>query len=165
MTNKILWNYYSHSSLRKLLAFIILLFTTFFGFGCCIMLIISIFYVITGQATIISLLALIYCMLGNWLMGIVFSSMYNDIQTSEQGIRVQVFQAWWVFVGWEDVLDIRPAFTSLQRTQVVFVNKLTPFHRFLGIMYGFKTVFYISPIIENHDELIKIITQHIKASP
>lgn len=74
---------------------------------------------------------------------------------------VQVFFFWWVFIPWENVLEIRPRFRKsiiLKEATVILVRKLTPFHRLIGVLVGkSKPGFQISHSIGGYSELIDLI--------
>lgn len=68
----------------------------------------------------------------------------QDFVLSKDGLRVQVFRFWWKELEWDDVLVLKepwlyPGFS------ILILNRLTPLHRLLGLVYGFtvKPVFFI----------------------
>jgi hypothetical protein len=68
----------------------------------------------------------------------------QDFVFSKEGLRLQVFRYWWRELAWDDVLELKepwlyPGFT------ILILRRLTPFHRLLGLVYGFtfKPAFFI----------------------
>jgi hypothetical protein len=90
-------------------------------------------------------------------------SMYSDVHLSEEGIRVQVIGLWWIFVPWQDVLDIRPTVQASllghRRSQVVFVRKLTWLHWIIGWVLGLKPrpAFNIKGTQTGYDDAVRMI--------
>jgi hypothetical protein len=97
------------------------------------------------------------------LFPLLFLSMYSDVHISEKGIRVQVISLWWIFVPWQDVLDSRPtiqaSFWGHQRSQLVFVRKLTFLHWIIGWILGLrlKPAFNIKGTQEGYDDAVQMI--------
>jgi hypothetical protein len=89
-----------------------------------------------------------------------------DIRATDRGLYVQVFFFWWVFVPWESILEIRTQFKkSILRKEstVVLVQRLTPFHRLIGVQVGkLKPGFRIERTISKYDELINLIQNYVE---
>lgn len=91
----------------------------------------------------------------------------SDVRTTEEGLYVQVFFFWWVFVPWKNILETRTRFKKsiLRRkeTTVVLVRSLTPFHRLIGVTVGrLKPGFQIESSISGYAELIDLIQKKIE---
>jgi hypothetical protein len=88
-----------------------------------------------------------------------FSNFEPDIQVSEQGLKVQTFWFWWIFIPWEDVKEIKVPLFGLSRSHLIIVRKLTVIHRIIGIAGGtfFKPAFLVSPKLERYSELVSTI--------
>jgi hypothetical protein len=70
------------------------------------------------------------------LVIIIILNSAQDFVLSEGGLRLQVFRYWWRDLQWDDVLELKdhwlyPGFT------ILILKQLTPFHRLLGLVYGF----------------------------
>jgi hypothetical protein len=91
-----------------------------------------------------------------------FLNLYPDIRASDDGLAVQVFLFWWVFVPWEDVVDIRPTGVSKllgsSRSRLVVVRHLTLAHRLIGGADSrFRPAFIIKATMQGYDELMRLI--------
>ncbi len=64
-------------------------------------------------------------------------------------------------VSWDEIIEIKPTFRS-RKTYVVLTNALTPFHRFIGLIYGLsvKPAFIIYPTISEYESLVETIKSH-----
>lgn len=93
------------------------------------------------------------------LFPLIFSNMYPSIRISNDGISVQVFLFWWIFVPWKDVEDIRHI--RLSRSRLVIVRRLTPVHRLFGssITWKFKPAFIIKRTLKGYNEAVKTIEE------
>jgi len=82
-------------------------------------------------------------------------------------MRVRVFIFKWVFIPWEDVLGITvtpiPGGNDPNLWRFIRVRRLTLFHRLSSICYctGIKPVLIINKHIENYEELIRTIEEHV----
>lgn len=89
-----------------------------------------------------------------------------DVKVNEAGLFIQVFFFWWVFVAWENVLEVRPRFrNSILRKEatVVLVQKLTPLHRLFGIFVrSSKPGFQINHSIGGRNELMDLIQRKME---
>ena len=89
-----------------------------------------------------------------------------DIRVTDKGLFIQAFFFLWIFVSWEDVLEIRPQYRiSILRKKaaVVLVRKLTPFHWLIGMLRGkLRPGFQISHSINGYEELIDLIQRKIE---
>jgi hypothetical protein len=94
---------------------------------------------------------------------VLLSNTYPDIKLFEQGIAVQVFIFWWIFINWEEIEDIRPVLGGFSRSRLVIVQRLTPVHRLFGWMYSYSTkpAFLIMPTLEGYEQLIQIMRRSI----
>jgi hypothetical protein len=100
----------------------------------------------------------------------LFANFEPDIQVADDGLYVQAFIFWWIFVPWADIETIRPTLTSYvlrNSPHIVIVKRLTPIHRFISCMYAFslKPGFLIRRRIERFDELLKIIKDKVAHNP
>ncbi len=94
---------------------------------------------------------------------------FPDIDTDEEGLLVEFL---WkrIRVSWNDVIELKPMFRygipsfGNPIPVVVITNKLTPFHRLYGLLYGFsfKPAFVIQPAISEFELLKTNIEKHIK---
>jgi hypothetical protein len=94
---------------------------------------------------------------------------FPDIDTDEEGLLVEFL---WkrIRVSWDDVIELKPVFMygipSFGRPVpvVVLTEKLTPFHRVYGLLYGFSTkpAFVIQPGVSEFELLKNDIEKHIK---
>jgi hypothetical protein len=97
---------------------------------------------------------------------IIIGIIQPDVRVTDTGMFVQVFFFWWVFVPWKNILEIttRSKKSILHRqTTVVWVQKLTPFHRLIGVIGGkLKPCFQIEPSISGYNELIGLIQKKVE---
>lgn len=97
----------------------------------------------------------------------LFLNLYADVWLSEQGIAVQVFWIRWIFVPWEDVLDMRPTIQARlfghRRSRLVFVRRLTVLHRCIGWLHGLtpRPAFNIKATQEGYDEAVGLIRRKL----
>lgn len=116
--------------------------------------------IMAGQANnlipVIGLIGVLVLLLIGWF---ALLNMFPAVQTSAQGIRVQFFWFWWLFIRWEDVIGLYQWQISGKRIVIVVTRKLTPFHLIYGITYAemLKPAFLISASIVKYDELIRTI--------
>jgi hypothetical protein len=95
------------------------------------------------------------------------STLYTEVVASDEGMKVRVLIFKWMFVPWEDVLGITitplPGGNDPNLWRFVQVRKLTLFHRVAGLAYytGLYPVLIINKHIEDYEELIRIIEEHI----
>lgn len=89
------------------------------------------------------------------------SNAYPNIKVYDEGLKVQVFLFWWVFVPWVDIENMW-TIGVFRKSYPVTVRQLTPVHRIIGLGYGsLKPVFSFTRAIKRYNELIKIIEQNI----
>jgi hypothetical protein len=86
---------------------------------------------------------------------------YPNIDVYEEGLEIQLFWIFRLFVPWEDVLALRTKIGVSKRIRVVVVRKLTPFHRLMGTsLHGKRRpTFAILPSIDRYHELIRTIKE------
>jgi hypothetical protein len=98
---------------------------------------------------------------------VFFSNMYSDIRISDSGLGVKVFLFWWVFLGWDEVEEIRSGPLSLSGTRLIVVRRLTPFHRLIGLSAGWtlKPVIVIRRNLQGFHEAVRVVSEKIGESP
>jgi len=88
---------------------------------------------------------------------VTIANMFSVVTITTNGLQVQTFLFWWVFIPWDDIIFIQAY--QMGRYHIIGVNYLTPIHKHLfGIWYG-KPVFYIYKGINGYTELIQIIKE------
>jgi hypothetical protein len=104
-----------------------------------------------------------------FLLGSFFLNQYTEIIVADQGMWVRVFLLKWVFVPWEDVLNITttPSTYLPALLHLIQVRKLTVFHRLISITYraGSKPSIVINGHMRNYQELLETIEKHIGQKP
>lgn len=107
---------------------------------------------------------------GAWIpifLGCTLLTLYTEVVVTEEGMKVRVFIFKWVFIPWEDVLDITvtpiPGCNDPNLWRFVRVRRLTFFHRLASICYltGLKPVLIINKHMEGYEELIRTIEEHV----
>lgn len=97
---------------------------------------------------------------------IITAIIQPDVRATDTGLFVQVFFFWWIFVPWANILETKTRFKkSILRKEatVVLVQRLTPFHRLIGIRVGrLKPAFQIEHSISGYDELINLIQKKME---
>jgi len=102
----------------------------------------------------------LFCLLSAALFPLLSSNDLPSIRISDDGISVQVFLFWWVFVPWEEVQEIKKR--PLLRSRLVVVRWLTPIHRLIGsTATGFRPAFVLKRSLIGFDEAVKTIEQRI----
>ena len=109
-----------------------------------------------------------------WSIVMLISTYYfgQNITVTDEGLLIE-FLGKDLLVSWDKVdkvIETKPAFGFLKsyRNQkhvcVVLTNALTPFHRFIGLLYGLsvKPAFIIYPTISEYSSLIETIKKHVK---
>lgn len=119
---------------------------------------------VAGAIVIVGLVGVFAFFLVAWL---AIWQMFPEIQTSSQGIKVRFFWFWWLFVPWDDIVDVFRWRLAGRRTVVVVVERLTHFHRLYGAVYAetARPAFLISESIEHYDELVQTIKLHTVKDP
>lgn len=86
-----------------------------------------------------------------------------EICLDEAGISIS-FMLGQTRIPWEHVLSLRIRRFPRSRTLVI-AKKITPLHYVYGLVYGhtFRPSFIVAMTLENREELIAEIQQHIKA--
>jgi hypothetical protein len=103
-------------------------------------------------------------------ISVFFLNLYSDIRVLQDGIEVQVFLLWWIFVPWENVLDIRPTIQSRilghRRSQLILVRRLTIFHRYIGWSLGMtlKPAINIKGTQRGYDDAVRLIRERLGKS-
>lgn len=105
------------------------------------------------------------------VLGGILLTLYTEVIVSDDGIKARVFVFKWVFIPWNDVLDViatpllgYAGYADSQLWCFVRVRKLTPFHRLASACYltGLEPVLIINMHIEGYEELIQIIKDHVE---
>ena len=100
-------------------------------------------------------------------MGVFFLSQFNEIILGNKGIKVSVFYFFWIFVPWEDIIDITthpfPGYRDPTLLRIIKVRNLTIFHRLAGLVYftGSHPIILISKYISNYDDLVNSIEKEL----
>jgi len=92
---------------------------------------------------------------------------HNTIQVVETGLRITTFGPFlfWKFVPWEEIVGIENAIRLDRWRQVIWVikvKKLTPWHEYLGVAYGFGRcpIVLLTSDMDDRYQLIEIIEQN-----
>lgn len=102
-----------------------------------------------------------------FFIGMSLLTLYTEVIVTEAGMKVRVFIFKWVFIPWEDVLEITvtplPGYSDPNLWRFIRVRKLTLFHRLDSICYltGLKPVLIINKHMEGYEELIRIVEEHV----
>jgi hypothetical protein len=90
---------------------------------------------------------------------LIFPNLEPDIQVVDEGLRVQFFWFWWLFIPWEDIESIQTPLFGLSRSRLLLSPKLTVIHRLIGTCYRtfFRPAVLISSTLKGYNELIRII--------
>jgi hypothetical protein len=119
-------------------------------------------------------LAIVVVVLGVWcsiamfgLMIAFFVNFQPDIKVSQEGLYIQVFIFWWVFVPWANIEAIRPTWISCilptNSSRIILVERLTPVHRLFGLYaFSFRPGFLLRRQMKGFDELLTIIENNIE---
>lgn len=100
----------------------------------------------------------------------IFLNEYPDIRTSDEGLAVQVFLFWWVFIPWEDVVDVRLTtigkMLGSSRSCLVVVRRLTPVHTLIGGTSGtkYQPAFLIRETLEGYADLMKLLRARLETT-
>ena len=100
---------------------------------------------------------------------LVSAYFWQDIWVDEEGLLVEFL---WkkIRVRWIDIIETETAWGFLGRKEnrswVVMVNGLTPFHRMFGVLYGLslQPAFVIDSSIRDFQALKDIIRKHTNAA-
>jgi hypothetical protein len=101
--------------------------------------------------------------------GLLLTNLYPDVATNDDGLYVKFYFAW-LFVPWEDLISISPSFISSvlasRPHQLVRVRRLTVIHLLVSLnqLGGFGPGFLISPKIDDYQDLIHAIKEHLPQS-
>jgi hypothetical protein len=92
-----------------------------------------------------------------------FLNMYPSLRVSTDGLSIQVFLFWWIWVPWEGVLDIQPTISPVSRSSLVILRRLTPVHRCIGLVGGLtlKPAFLIKRTLRGYHEALGTIREHV----
>jgi hypothetical protein len=96
----------------------------------------------------------------------VLINMYQDIETSPDGVRIGYFWFWSRFIPWAEVVDVRRVWRWTNRVMVVEVKRATPVHLIYGRIYARKPcpAFLVFSMISEYRELIATIQRQTKQS-
>lgn len=163
MTNDISGQLYSYSWSTKFLFYIFSILLAFLNLLFGIQLILkTVTWLLGGPTNSSSIVGLIIALLIFGFCLALCSNAYPNVKVYDEGLKVQVFLFWWIFVSWTDIENIWDVGVFI-KSYPVAVRKLTPFHRIIGLGYGsLKPVFSVSRTMEGYNELIKIIKQNIQ---
>ena len=163
---------YSYNKFRKGLLFLLFL---WFLYGY-IKIFSTLFQILQTRSfgedvsTISTFLSLVF--FGFWLafysvfpimMGIVIP----DVRVVDTGLFVQIFFFWWIFVPWEDALEVklrRRNFVLHREAAIVLVRKLTPFHWLTGARVSgrLRPGFRIDHSIRDYGELVDALQEKME---
>jgi hypothetical protein len=98
---------------------------------------------------------------------LVAAYFFQDVWVDEEGLLIEFL--WRRFkVRWVDVIEAKSAWgfvgSENNRPLIVLVNRLTPFHRVFGVLYGWsiRTGFVIFPTISDFQSIKQTIESHVK---
>jgi hypothetical protein len=100
--------------------------------------------------------------------GATVLTLYTEVIVTTRGIKVRVFIFRWIFIPWEDILDVTvpsiPVYNDPNLWCFIRVRKLTLFHRLVSLNWrtGSDPVLIISKYMDGYRELIKIIEEHVE---
>ena len=96
---------------------------------------------------------------------VIYLNWQPDFILQENGIVVKVFHFWERLIPWDDVLEVKRSWIPItgSRLAVVVVERLTPLHRILGLVYGPtpKPVFVITHALRDREEAAQLITSRV----
>jgi len=101
------------------------------------------------------------------VIGCTLLTLYTEVIVGKEGMKVRVFIFKWIFIPWQDVLDVTvppiPGGNDPNLWRFIRVRRLTFFHRLVSICYltGLKPVLIIGKQIEGYEELIQTIEEHV----
>jgi len=102
-------------------------------------------------------------------MGLFFLVRTNEFQIENDGIKVSIFFLFWVFIPWEDVLEITtlklPGYSNPNMIRVLRVRNLTIFHRLASFLYfaGLHPIMIISNQLINFEDFINTIETKLES--
>lgn len=113
-----------------------------------------------------SLCAIMASLLFFWLIGLALLNMHPTIWTDDQGLIISTFPYRRIRIAWSDIIDIRQSF-GLWGDYLVRARRITPFHIFYGVVYGFSGYpsFIIGKGIEDRDRLLTLIKSRVGGRP
>lgn len=96
---------------------------------------------------------------------ILLPNLEPDIQISDEGLSVQYFWFWWVFISWEDIEEVRVPLFGLSRSQLIVSSKLPFAYQLIGWPWGsfFKPGFLVSSKLEGYNLLISMIKRELRS--
>ena len=116
-----------------------------------------------GVAPSVWLAAFLYMVILEIIL-LITANYFCEIALNETGVNVTFL--WYILhVDWQDIVEIKPRrFLGRSHSWVVLTNKLTPFHRLYGIIYGFSWLpsFIISPSLRDGEKLVRMIEERGK---
>lgn len=110
-------------------------------------------------------------LVGGWvplILGAMLLTLHTEVIVTTRGIKVRVFIFRWIFIPWEDILDVTvpsiPVYNDPNLWCFIRVRKLTLFHRLVSLNWrtGSDPVLIISKYMDGYRELIKIIEEHVE---
>jgi hypothetical protein len=108
-----------------------------------------------------------------FLLGLAFMTLatamlanaYPNIKVYKEGLEIQYFWIFWLFVPWEDVLALR-RYKPAKQIRTVEVRELTFVHKLMGeSLHGKRRpAFAVLPSIDRYHELIRTIKEKANLS-
>ena len=95
---------------------------------------------------------------------------YNEIRAYPEGLSIKVFQFIfrWIFVNWEDIIDIHLINTPIFEDSVwaIVVRKLTVWHGMIGRRFGMSpySIIIIQSDLDGVEDLLNVIESHKKSA-
>jgi hypothetical protein len=95
------------------------------------------------------------------------STLHTEIIVTNKGMKARVLIIGWVFIPWEDILDIgvvpMPRYNDPSTWRYIRAKKLTCFHRLASLSYGTGTdpVLIIYKRLDGYKELLQTIEEHV----
>jgi hypothetical protein len=95
---------------------------------------------------------------------ITLPNLEPDIQISDEGLSVQCFWFWWVFISWGDIEEVSVPLFGLSRSRVIVSSKLPFVYHLIGGPYGsfFKRGFLLSSKLEGYNLLTSMIKRELR---
>lgn len=91
--------------------------------------------------------------------GLSAAIIFPPVAIVDGGLELEILWLWWLFVPWEDVLDLYQRKGRVGQMVVVAAEGLTPIHLLYGLVYGtqFRRAFLIWSDIKGYDDLVETI--------
>ncbi|MDH3942469.1 MAG: hypothetical protein OEV06_00015 [Anaerolineae bacterium] len=83
----------------------------------------------------------------------------QEFTVTYDGIEFQVFIFWRILVPWVEIQKIKESYGPWAKYHIVIVDRLTPFHRIIGLLYGLTLShgFVIDKQLIDYEDAIELI--------